>query len=106
MSCGRLPLFTNVTCAPLTTVTSLTDTPPFVIVIVAPPVLPPGFGVGERALFPQAVRVSAAAAAHTRSTSLFVDMVLDFYREGRVSGQLLHSAGTPCIHLPLHRLAL
>jgi hypothetical protein len=43
------------------------DTPLFVIVIVAPPVLPPGFGVGEVALSPpQAVKANAAAAVHAQ----------------------------------------
>jgi hypothetical protein len=65
MSRGRVSLFTNVTWAPRATVTFLGDTPPLVMVIVAPPVLPPGFGVGEVVLSsPQAVIVNAVAAAN------------------------------------------
>jgi len=56
-----------VTCAPRTTVTFWGDTPPLVIVIVAPPVLPPGFGVGEVVLAapPHAPIINALAAANT-----------------------------------------
>ena len=59
-------------------VTFLGDTPLFVIVIVAPPVLPPGFGVGEVALSPpQAVRLNPTTTAHARSMHRIVDMILD-----------------------------
>ena len=62
-------MFTNVTCVPRTIVTFLSDRPLLVMVIVAPPVLPPGFGVGDVALSPppQAVIVNTLATTHTRT---------------------------------------
>lgn len=48
------------------------DTPLLVIVIVAPPVLPPGLGVGDVVLLPppQAVAAKAAAARQVRTLAL------------------------------------
>ena len=70
MSCGRLSLLTNVTCAPRTTVTFRIDSPLLVMLIVAPPVLPPGFGVGEVVLSPsQAGIVNTPATASARKAA-------------------------------------
>ena len=45
-------MLTNVTCAPRLTVTFRGDTPSLVIVMVAPPLLPPVLGLGEVELSP------------------------------------------------------
>ena len=51
-------MFTNVTCAPRTTVTFWGDTPLLVIVIVAPPVLPPEFELRKVVLSPSPQAIS------------------------------------------------